>query len=198
MWLIKTRITRVFQIFPSYARINDRKFATVWRMNEVEAGGLLERVLAIDRVLYEQQLGLRWPEPRVRLLQQHELPSYGEAMRQLYGETGRPQTPPDHAALAERSVPPEKRDYADQMLADTRVLRVLLRQIAGETEFVVETRLMALLRPYVRPEQYGIVQLDHVFQALGIASWRDVSTLVRHFVPYTWCAVCSECLATAR
>lgn len=176
-----------------YALINDKKFTHVWDMNESEARALLTRVLAIDKVLFEQQLGHPWPEPELVPLNKEDLDSYREAKQKLHhAETGAQASHPDSQSRETvLSISEEKASYPEQMLADTRVLRIILRQITEETDFLVEAKLMKLLRPYLQPVQSNIVQVDHIFQALGIESMRDVSTLIKHFVPYAWCTVCS-------
>lgn len=180
-----------------YARINDKKFDNVWKMNEEEANGLLQRVLAIDKVLYEQQLGLPWPQPALAPMNRKDLPSYKEAIQALYHPHDESDDSHDSLMSTESpvhhatTIPSQKGNFQEQMLADTRVLRIILRQIAEESDFLVEAKLQALLRPYLSGEKMNIVEVDHIFQALGIQSMRNVSTLIEHFVPYAWCTVCS-------
>lgn len=177
-----------------YAVSSSTNFDNVWRMNEEESRAMLKRVLAIDKVLFEQQLGLPWTEPSLPLLEKTHLESYRKAMQTLYGsEKGANLSKAEHSVSPERSLISlhSKNTYAEQMLADSRVLRKILRQISEETDILVEKKLMDLLRPYLQPTQLTIVQVDHIFQALGIESMRDVSTLISHFVPYAWCLVCT-------
>lgn len=44
----------------------------------------MKRVLAIDEVLFEQQLGITWQPPVTGAMRKEDLPSYKEAMEQLY------------------------------------------------------------------------------------------------------------------
>lgn len=53
-------------------------------MNEDEANTLLKRVLSIDKVLFEQQLGLNWTPPLIKPLKKEELPSYKKAIEMLH------------------------------------------------------------------------------------------------------------------
>ncbi|KAM4600969.1 dynein regulatory complex protein 1 [Polymixia lowei] len=46
-----------------FAAIDAKKFEEVWLMNEAEVKQLVERALAIDRLIHEQQLGLAWERP---------------------------------------------------------------------------------------------------------------------------------------
>ena len=45
------------------AAVDGARFAEVWHMKEAEVWELAERVLDIDRLLHEQQLGLVWERP---------------------------------------------------------------------------------------------------------------------------------------
>lgn len=52
-------------------------------MNEDEANTLLNRVLSIDKVLFEQQLGINWTPPLLKPLKKEELQSYKKAVEVL-------------------------------------------------------------------------------------------------------------------
>lgn len=64
----------------TFSEINNKKYEQIWQMNQEEATSLLNKVLAIDRVLYEQQLGIDWEEPDLGLMDRDLLPSYKEAL----------------------------------------------------------------------------------------------------------------------
>lgn len=49
-------------------------------MNEAEANQLLQKILGIDQVLYEQQLGLDFMPPTKKCLTQNDLVSYRNAL----------------------------------------------------------------------------------------------------------------------
>lgn len=68
------------------ADVNNRQFMNVWEMNQTEATGLLQRVLAQDKVLCEQQLGLMWEKPPLDLFHILDMPSYKKAVKRLYPE----------------------------------------------------------------------------------------------------------------
>lgn len=52
-------------------------------MNQLNATRLLDKTLAIDKVLYEQQLGLDYIPPIKELLTLTDLPSYQNAISVL-------------------------------------------------------------------------------------------------------------------
>lgn len=61
-------------------------------------------------------------------------------------------------------IPTSKANFAEQILADTRVLRIILRQIAEDTDFLLEAKLMNLLKPYISENNERIVEIDNVFK----------------------------------
>ncbi|CAG5095455.1 Similar to drc1: Dynein regulatory complex protein 1 (Danio rerio) [Cotesia congregata] len=64
-----------------FTSVNDRRFMQIWEMNTKNADKLLEEIFKVDKILYEQMLGLEWEPPEENLLKKEDLPSYQEAMR---------------------------------------------------------------------------------------------------------------------
>lgn len=62
---------------------NDQKFHQVWDLNKAAADKLLEEILTIDRIIYEQQLGLKWYPPDEQLMDKALLPSYKAAVEAI-------------------------------------------------------------------------------------------------------------------
>lgn len=48
------------------------------------------------------------------------------------------------------------------MLANTRVMRIILRNVAEESGFIVDEKLQQLLAPYMQ-EQRTIIEIDNIF-----------------------------------
>lgn len=63
-----------------FSKINDTKYKQVWDLNRKRAADVLNHILNTDRILYEQQLGLKWINPELQLLDKTDLPSYKSAM----------------------------------------------------------------------------------------------------------------------
>ena len=63
------------------AEANDSKYWKVWELNVRSAEEVLGRILAIDEILCEQQLGLEWRKPELGLLEKGDLPSYSQAVK---------------------------------------------------------------------------------------------------------------------
>merc|ERR1739838_648093 len=51
-----------------FSQIDWKRFEEIWLMNEAVARKLVENTLLADRVIHEQQLGLRWVEPEMKFL----------------------------------------------------------------------------------------------------------------------------------
>ena len=49
--------------FQHFELVDTKKFSEVWAMKEAEVVALARRVMAADKVLHEQQLGLTWRPP---------------------------------------------------------------------------------------------------------------------------------------
>lgn len=57
-------------------------------MNKQRAVGILDHILTTDRILHEQQLGLKWSAPVHTLLKITDLPSYQSALN-VIGDTSK-------------------------------------------------------------------------------------------------------------
>lgn len=66
-----------------FSKHNDVKYKKIWNLNYKKAESILRRILKVDRVIYEQQLGRDWPEPTINLLKMEDLQSYKRAARTL-------------------------------------------------------------------------------------------------------------------
>ncbi|KAM3861074.1 dynein regulatory complex protein 1 [Diretmus argenteus] len=52
-----------------FAAIDAKTLEEVWLMNEAEVKELMERALDVDRLIYEQQLGLTWQRPHMSFME---------------------------------------------------------------------------------------------------------------------------------
>lgn len=57
----------------SLSKINDQKYNKVWDLNVANANTVLNKILTIDRILHEQQLGMEWKRPDIQLLKRRNL-----------------------------------------------------------------------------------------------------------------------------
>lgn len=141
-----------------FMETNDKKFHQVWDLNKATADKLLDEILKVDRVLYEQQLGLKWDVPDVSLKTKMDLPSYRAAhdiitdaeRKSGKGKSGSTLTYSDGSKLWEES--PNFR----------KLVRKILKQISDKTGFFLEDRLKEILEPYTEDDK-TLVKLDNVF-----------------------------------
>lgn len=50
-------------------------------MNEIEANQLLNELISVDKILYDQQLILDWESPLLQVYTKNDLPSYRNASK---------------------------------------------------------------------------------------------------------------------
>lgn len=172
----------------SFARINDLKYKQVWDFNKERVDALLKQILATDRVLHEQQLGLRWINRQAALLEKTDLPSYKSATEIVAKMSCRKESSESEVELDEVG------DFDGETVAHRRILRTVLKLIADKSGFLIEERLKEILEPYTERER-SLVKIDGVFSALEIKHAEDIDVLLEYFLPYTHCTICSDQLS---
>lgn len=188
-----------------FANMNDRRYHQVWNLRQETANKLLSKILTIDRLIHEQQLGLEWTPPENILLDKTDLPSYQAAMKLVYQlpemkEKDEGDSTDKGVLSNERLSSPDSRsaeekdkssDLIQTQLSKQRLLRLVLQRVADSAGFLVEERLRELLAPYSKPQQ-TIIRLDNVFNALGLRYESDIEMLRDIFLPYTVCTICKK------
>ncbi|KAJ1522331.1 hypothetical protein ONE63_002626 [Megalurothrips usitatus] len=188
-----------------FANTNDRRYHQVWNLRQDTANKLISKIMAIDRLIHEQQLGLEWVCPENVLLDKVDLPSYQTAVRLLHQlpetkegnvEDGSTNTLAHKGEKRESFVPPsvmegQEADAALKQLSRQRLLRLVLQRVADSAGFLVEERLRDLLAPYSKSQQ-TIIRLDNVFNALGLRYEKDIEMLRDFFLPYAICTICTK------
>ncbi|CAL8318052.1 unnamed protein product [Merluccius merluccius] len=178
-----------------FAAFSAERLAAVWQMNEAEVRELAERVLDIDRLLYEQQLGLAWerpPMPPYKLLPSSpqgpatadasvgpssSMAGAGAESMMAYSEaySGRAsfgsESSAGYAAKGERGK------------VSAKTVKKLLQLLCDEAGFLIESKLLTLLTPLDKDNQ-SLIKLDSIFCALGIESKVDVYRLAEFFSNY--------------
>lgn len=170
-----------------FAEQNNKKFMTVWDMNFKECENALSQVLKIDKMLWEQQLGIEWEDPNVHVLRKEDLSSYKRAIERLQGSLCEDIN--DSRAL-EVYNPEAAQKTRDQELMEQKLLKIIFRAIADNSGFLIESKLKQLLMPYTRTEQ-TLVNLDAVFNALGIYKSEEIDFIKNYFIPFTRCKKCA-------
>ncbi|KAF5270688.1 hypothetical protein FQA39_LY01426 [Lamprigera yunnana] len=145
----------------TFCKVNDTKYNQVWDFNKKRASKLLQQILNIDKVLYEQQLGLNWNHPPNALMEKTELPSYRSAL-QVITEIPKPddnEKPTETESTVERI---EDKVTLGETMAHRRILRMILNLIADKSGFLIEEKLKDILQPYAEDEN-ALLKIDCVF-----------------------------------
>lgn len=172
--------------------INREKFNRVWNINYEEITGLLTRIFEIDRILHEQQLVMPWKRPNIfidNINKPIEKRAYNAMDRierrfgklpKQYGGSGYETNDNDNKHRGPtKELPPES----------ARLMRNILRKLADRGGFLIEERLLKILKPYSEREQ-TMVRVDNIFAALRIRNLDHILELTKVFEPYTYCPTC--------
>jgi dynein regulatry complex protein 1 len=171
-----------------FAEQNNKKYLTVWDINYAECESALEQVLKIDKMLWEQQLCLEWERPEIDIVRKEDLKSYREAVDKL--NINRDEIEDESKALVAINAKHAQKSR-EQELMEQKLLRIIFRAIADNSGFLIESKLKDLLMPYSRTEQ-TLVNLDAVFNALGIYRSEEIDFIKDYFVPFTKCCKCNN------
>ena len=162
-----------------------RRFQDIWYMNEEKVRDLARDVENADKIVHEQQLGLKWePQPEV------ESPIGGHGVKlekeisgatifasQILSEAEVEQVPEvdTHPPTAASGRPTSTIHYPPP------VIKLVLELLCAESGFLIESKLASLLAPLEKEEQM-LMKLDSVFNAIGIETEEDIHQLVSYFV----------------
>ncbi|XP_065369738.1 dynein regulatory complex protein 1 homolog [Calliphora vicina] len=158
-----------------FRKNNRSKLAKVWNINFQEIKHLVTRVFEIDRILYEQQLGRKWYQPNFDL----DKFDYVKHM-QTYRKTNKKFT-----AKPTEAIKPVAKSTCQKQLHD------ILHKISDRAGFLVEERLLQILKPYTDDEKC-LVRIESIFSALNITDIAVVESLIKYFEPYSLCPNCSS------
>lgn len=171
-----------------FAEQNNRKYMTVWDVNYEECQKALDKVLKIDKMLWEQQLNTTWEAPDIKVVKKEDLESYQKALRKIQG----PKNEEDVDEESKTVVPAdleESMQTREEELMKKKLTKIIFRAIADNSGFLIESKLKELLMPYSRTEQ-TLVNLDAVFCALGITKVEEIEFIKEYFVPFVQCRKC--------
>ncbi|XP_034241497.1 dynein regulatory complex protein 1 [Thrips palmi] len=189
-----------------FANINDRRYQQVWNLRQETANKLLSKIMTIDRLIHEQQLGLEWTAPENILLDKEDLQSYQAAVKLVYqvlepkeenleepgDTTDSPKEQPECSdSQLDEGGEKKEVDVVLKELSRRRLFKLVLQRVADSAGFLVEERLRDLLAPYSE-SQKTIICLDNVFNALGLRHEKDIEMLRDYFLPYATCTLCTK------
>lgn len=172
--------------------INRDKFNRVWNINYNEITNLLERIFEIDRVLHDQQLVMPWKRPNIYIenINKPEQKPTINAMDRIERRFGRLPQKYGGSGYSSTASAEKKQGRMQELPPESaRLMRNILRKLADRGGFLIEERLLRILKPYTEKEQ-TMVRIDNIFAALRIRSLENVMELTRVFEPYTYCPTC--------
>lgn len=150
---------------------NDFKYNSIWKMNYDICVKLLDKVLLIDKILHEQQLGLQWDDSLPPLLKKENLRSYKKTVNIVKEESD------TNASKCSSNMPNE--------------INLIINGIVNRGKFLVEKKVRDLLKPYTETQKQ-LVKINNIFDALNINRFDDITNLNNHFMNYAFCMQCRK------
>ncbi|KAM4695215.1 dynein regulatory complex protein 1 isoform 2-T2 [Discoglossus pictus] len=159
-----------------FAAVDAKKFHDIWVMNEEEMKQLVSRLLDVDCIIQEQQLGMPWTPPDLWFMD-NVGPIVVEPKKQktasmLAQEVMGSAVSNEQGSRSEPSQP-----------FSPRTVKQILELLCDESGFLIESKLQKLLTPLEKDER-SLMKLDSIFGALGIEVEDDVYNLVDFFCKY--------------
>ncbi|CAL8391925.1 dynein regulatory complex protein 1 [Gadus morhua] len=176
-----------------FEAVDSERFAEVWKMKEEEVRELAERVLDIDRLLHEQQLGLVWERPTVPPELSPSPPRGPATADSAVGPSSRAAGVRSAGAYGEACSDGASSATGDsaggaageggrgRVSADT--VKKLLQLLCDEAGFLIESKLLTLMSSLDKDHQ-SLIKLDSIFSSLGVESKDDVYRLAEFFSNY--------------
>lgn len=122
------------------------KLNKVWHINFKEIQHLITRVFEIDRILYEQQLARKWLPPNFDLDKYDYIKVTSKKQK-----TSKYQSKPQE--IVKTNLP---------KTANQKQLHDILHKISDRAGFLVEERLLDILKPYTDDEKC-LVRIESIF-----------------------------------
>jgi len=174
--------------FRHFMLTDQKKFQDIWEMNEEQVKKLVEKVLEEDRIIHEQQLGLRWNVPDLEFMNRVG-PVRGKTEKQLSATETAMEI---MSAASEADTEGQKAGSGDgeqssihcserKPKLSPRTVKRILELLCDESGFLIESKLAKLLQPLEKDEQ-SLMKLDAIFAALGVETEEDVYELASYFL----------------
>lgn len=191
--------------FRHFQTTDNKKFVDIWKMNEEQTKELIADLLSVDRIIFEQQLGLVWQTPQLEFLQnigpiqeskrnfsKTALDAAQEILSLPDRESGDTQleesvnnqangAPGNGELDPKQPLMPSASSYISLTQA---AIKRMLELLCDESGFLVEAKLIKLLAPIEKDER-SLMKLDAIFNAIGIESESDILLLGQYFYNQT-------------
>ncbi|XP_076228445.1 dynein regulatory complex protein 1 [Nomia melanderi] len=166
------------------AAINDKKYMQIWDMNIQTANELVNKLLAADKIIHEQLLGIKWEPPKMELLKKEDLKSYCYAMCAIKKEKEEAKKKKTISKLYKPAT------TLEEMNLERRLLNHIAKLVTGHCDYLIEDTLKDLLSQFTEEDNL-LIRLDKVFEALKVTSEEELQFLLNFFLPYAHCPSCT-------
>jgi dynein regulatory complex protein 1 len=153
-------------------------------MNEEEAKDIMRKVLQADRIIYEQQLGMKWEPPSQDLFRNVDPLSFHSLSIHSPTTLNEAEAAFENGMSARTSNDQEQESLSlrfHESKQQSKTMKKTLELLCNEAGFLVEDKLQKLLAPLHKDEQ-SLMRLDSIFKALGVETVEDIEKLTSYFV----------------
>ncbi|KAL5106574.1 Dynein regulatory complex protein 1 [Taenia crassiceps] len=166
----------------SLIKFEEQNFRDVWIMNEDELRKDAEKLMAADKVIMEQQLGLSWTPPDVAFMNNNGPISLAERERRNSSIAARALQAPSNKSQSVKIRKLSKCRLPQTLKeAPKEVVEKFLTMLAFEPEFLIEVKMKKLLKGLPFDDQ-KLIRLDIVLNVLKVNSEVLLDKLFTYFI----------------
>ncbi|CRL07201.1 CLUMA_CG020184, isoform A [Clunio marinus] len=170
-----------------FSEQNNKKYLTVWDINFEECEKILEQILKIDKILWEQQLCIKWEDPKINIVKREDLESFRSAQNSTLVSVNDSDNKTKALNFYDDDPFQPKTPYNE--IIDEKLTKIIFHAIANNSGFLIESKLSHLLSSYSRSDQ-TIIHLDAVLNALGINKSEEIDLIKNYFLSFIKCKKC--------
>lgn len=158
-----------------FQRLDGTRHDDIWHMMEEECVELAQKVLAADKVIHEQQLGLQWKPPQKSVFQSH-VSLIADAATDAVSRKASEILP---EIMSGDELPTATSFVASPLPRAT--LKKVLTLLSNNGDFLVEAKLAKLLSP-LSPNEQVLIKLDAILKTMHIHSEDAIHEFARYFI----------------
>lgn len=186
------RITKQYKDLQSKFRhfeiADNRRYREVWAMHEEELSEMVQKVLAADRIIHEQQLGVEWVDPMSISDNQSKGRGGGGTVGAGGVAGGSVDTDMNETSVGSNpeasdsgfAPPAAAKGGAIQGRVAAAKVKKMLAMLAHEAGFLVDAKVKKALED-MDEEKAAVVRADSLLKALGVETQSDVEKLLSYF-----------------
>ncbi|GBG27956.1 Dynein regulatory complex protein 1 [Hondaea fermentalgiana] len=192
------RITKQYKDLQSKFRhfelADNKKYREVWMMHQDEIMGDLNKLLAADKILQEQQLGHRWQAPNPDLLICHsgafsnaQTPPSPQQQNNQHNESQANSTQGDKSAAASgvTGPPSDASDSGSDSQPRSKVFNAkvttMLEMLSLEADFLIDAKTRNEAEAAKDDGSSAVLRADAILKALNVTNESEIADLLGHF-----------------